>query len=92
MTQQKRQYDSRLGNPLLPTSVYVASTAKEEKNELQVRKPTVAKEGSSLHHQIEERLSTEPEILAAHFQGFYNRGNWTTPSMQLLAQQKQQQQ
>ena len=31
MTQRKRQHGTRLRNPLLPTSVYVPSTAKEEK-------------------------------------------------------------
>ena len=35
--------------PLLPTSVYITSTVKEEKSEPQARKPTGVKEGSSLH-------------------------------------------
>ena len=50
--------------PLLPTSVNVQSTAKEVKKEPQVGKPTVVKEGPSLHQQIEVRPSRGFDILA----------------------------
>ena len=64
MTQRMRQYGRRIRNPLLPTSVNVQSTAKEEKKEPQVGKPTVVKEGPSLHQQIEVRPPRGFDILA----------------------------